>query len=204
MKRHIISLLLLTLTLWISAVPALRIRRSVTLDDGRTVMITAFGDEDFDYFMTDDGEVILCEDSIFHATGLNLKQYLATLPSPSSLPRYSRKKVGSVASALVQPTGVKKIPVILTAFKDKQFEVGRTGQQVNAYFNRHFNGTDIYAETGNWGSVRQYFIDQSQGQFMPEFTVIGPVELDSVYSYYGKQSGSTKDLHYSEFVKNPS
>ena len=189
------------LTLWISAVPALRIRRSVTLDDGRTVMITAFGDEEFDYFMTDDGEVILCEDSIFHATGLNLKQYLATLPSPSSLPRYSRKKVGSVASALVQPTGVKKIPVILTAFKDKQFEVGRTGQQVNAFFDRHFNGTDIYAATGNWGSVRQYFIDQSQGQFMPEFTVIGPVELDSVYSYYGKQSGSTKDLHYSEFVQ---
>ena len=103
------------LTLWISAVPALRIRRSVTLDDGRTVMITAFGDEDFDYFMTDDGEVILCEDSIFHATGLNLKQYLATLPSPSSLPRYSRKKVGSVASALVQPTGVKKIPFSTTS-----------------------------------------------------------------------------------------
>ena len=201
MKRYIISLFLLALTLWISAVPALRIRRNVTLDDGRNVVVTAYGDEHFDFFMTDDGELVLQQEGVFHATGLTLDEYLDTMPSESSLPRYARRQVGSVSSALVKPTGVKKIPVILSAFKDKQFGVARTGQLVNNFYNNFFNGTDIYATTGNWGSVRQYFIDQSMGQFQPEFTVIGPVELDSVYSYYGKQSGKTKDMNYSAFVR---
>ena len=201
MKRHILSLFLLSLTLWISAVPALRIRRNVTLDNGQTAWVTAYGDEDFDFFMTDDGELVLLQDSVFHATGLTLDEYLATLPPESSLPRYARKRVGSVASALVKPTGTKKIPVILAAFQDKQFSVARTNQMVNEFYNRFFNGTDIYATTGNWGSIRQYFIDQSLGQFTPEFSIIGPVQLDSVYAYYGKQSGSTKDVNYGAFVR---
>lgn len=198
MKRYILTLILTSFTLWLMAVPALRIRRSVTLDDGRTVMVTAYGNEDLDYLRTDDGEVIIERDNVFHATGLTVEEFLATLPQ---MPRYARRQVGSVATALVQPYGTKKIPVILTAFKDKQFEVARTGQMVNAFYDKFFNGADIYASTGNWGSVRQYFIDQSQGQFQPEFTIIGPIELDSVYSYYGKQSGGTKDLNYSEFVQ---
>lgn len=207
MKRYILSLLLASLTLWIMAVPALRIRRSVTLDDGRTVMVTARGDEDFDFFITDDGEMVLLQDSVFHATGMTLEEYLASQPDEPSLPRYARKKVGSVASALVKPTGAKKIPVILTAFKDKQFTVANTDQRVNEFYNDFFNGTNIYSATGtydsntNLGCVRQYFLDQSLGQFQPEFTIIGPVELDSVYSYYGKQKGKTKDEHYSEFVR---
>lgn len=198
MKRYLLTLFLASLTLWLMAVPALRIRRSVTLDDGRTVMVTAYGDEDFDYLLTDEGEVIVEQDSMFHATGLTLEQYLDTLPE---MPRSARKKVGSVASALVKPYGTKKIPVILSAFKDKQFSVGRNDEKVRSFFDDLFNGTDIYGSTGNYGSVRQYFIDQSQGQFQPEFTVIGPVQLDSTYSYYGEQSGGTHDLHYDEFVR---
>ena len=40
MKRHIISFFFASLTLWILAVPALRIRRSVTLDDGLATRIS--------------------------------------------------------------------------------------------------------------------------------------------------------------------
>lgn len=198
MKRYITILFLVSLTLWIFAVPVLRIRRSVTLDDGRTVKVTAYGDEDFSYLLTDDGEVVLDWDSIFHATNLTIEEYLNTLPLK---PQNARRRVGSLASALVQPYGVKKIPVILAAFKDKKFSVAPSDQKVNEFYDNFFNGEDIQGSTGNWGSVRQYFIDQSQGQFLPEFTIIGPIELDSVYSYYGKQSGSTADLHYTDFVR---
>ena len=179
MKRYFLTLILTSFTLWLIAVPALRIRRSVTLDDGRTVMVTAHGDEFFDYLLTDDGEVVVEQAGIFHNTGLSVSEYFATLPQ---MPLQARKRVGSVASALVKPNGTKKIPVILAAFQDKQFGVARTGERVNAFYNEFFNGTDAYAKTGNMGSVRQYFIDQSQGQFQPEFTIIGPVLLDSVYS----------------------
>ncbi len=205
MKRHIMSFLFASLTLWIMAVPALKIRRSVTLDDGRTVTVTAYGNEDFDYLLSDDGEVILNWDTVFHATGLTREEYFATLPQ---LPRYARRKVGSVETALVQPYGVKKIPVILAAFKDKQFTVERTKERVNAFYDDFFNGTNIYTATGtydagnNLGSVRQYFIDQSQGQFLPEFTIIGPVELDSAYAHYGMDySSGARDSLYTTFVK---
>ena len=198
MKRYILTFFLTLLPLWLMAVPALRIRRSVTLDDGRTVMVTTHGDEDFDYLLTDDGEVVIEADDVFHATGLTVEEYIASLPSP---PRYARRQVGSMATALVKPYGVKKIPVILAAFKNMPFSVGRNDAAVRSFYNEFFNGTDIYGSTGNKGSVRQYFIDQSAGQFLPEFTIIGPVQLDSVYSYYGEQSGGTKDLHYYEFVR---
>ena len=198
MKRYILSLLLASFTLWLMAVPAMRIRRNVTLDDGRTVMVTAFGDEDFDYLLTDEGEVVLEQEGVFHCTGLSVTDYLATLPQR---PFKARQPVGSVTSALVKPWGVRKIPVILSAFKDKNFSVGTTDNKVRSYYDQFFNGTDIYASTGNWGSVRQYFIDQSLGQFQPEFTVIGPIQLDSVYGYYGGDKGSSKDTLYSKFVR---
>lgn len=199
MKRYLLSIFLASFTLWLMAVPALRIRRSVTLSDGRTVMVTAYGNEELDYLLTDEGEVVLePESGVYQATGLSRDEYLATLPSPTS--HSSRRKVGSVATALVKPYGTKKIPVILAAFNDKKFSVAKTNEKVRNFYDKFFNGVDIYGSTGNWGSVRQYFIDQSQGQFLPEFSIIGPVSLNNDYAYYGEQSGGTKDLHYGEFV----
>ena len=196
-KRFLLSFFFASFTLWLMAVPAWRIRRNVTLDDGRTVMVTAYGDEDFNYLLSDDGEVIVEQDNVFHGTGLTFEEYIATLPQ---MPRSSRRKVGSLASALVRPYGTKKIPVILAAFNDKKFSVGRTNAKVREFYNDFFNGVDISVSTGNFGSVRQYFIDQSLGQFQPEFSIIGPVQLDKNYAYYGEQSGGTIDLHYGEFV----
>lgn len=198
LKRYILSLLLACFTLGLMAVPAMRIRRSVTLDDGRTVMVTAFGDEDFDYLLTDEGEVVVEQEGTFHCTGLSITEYLATLPQG---PLKARQRVGSVESALVNPWGVKKIPVILSSFKDKNFSVATTDNKVQAFYNEFFNGTDISTSTGNWGSVRQYFIDQSLGQFQPEFSIIGPVQLDKNYAYYGGDRGSQKDTLYSTFVR---
>ena len=197
MKRLFLCLLLGAFTLWLAAVPALRLRRTVTLDNGQRITVTTFGDEDFDCLLTDEGKVVLEQNGTYHLTDLTPAEYLATLPP---MPRSARKNVGSLSSALVKPYGVKKIPVILTAFKDKKFTTASTDARVKAFYNEYFNGENIEPTTGNYGSVRQYFIDQSQGQFTPEFTVIGPVELDSVYGYYGGDKGSSKDTLYSKFV----
>ena len=40
MKRYILSLLFASFALWLMAVPAMRVRLLITLDDGRTVMAT--------------------------------------------------------------------------------------------------------------------------------------------------------------------
>ena len=197
MKRYILTLLWACSALWLMAVPAMRVRLLITLDDGRTVMATAHGDEDLDFMLSDDGEVIIWQDSVYHGTGLSPMEYIATLPS---LPKKARKNVGSLASALIQPQGAKKIPVILAAFKDKPFTVDNTERSIKNFYETFFNGKDIYATTGNWGSVQEYFEEQSLGQFMPEFSIIGPVTLDNDYTYYGEDSGS-RDKNYSEFIR---
>ena len=197
MKRYILSFLLLGLTLSMMAVPALRVRLMLTLDDGRLVMATARGNEELDFWLTDEGEVVVWQDSVYHGTGLTTREYIASLPS---LPQKARRKVGSLASAQIKSKGISKIPVILAAFKDMPFSVATTDKRVQSFFETFFNGTDIYASTGNWGSVREYYEEQSFGQFQPEFTVIGPVTLDNDYAYYGSDV-SYRDKNYSEFIR---
>lgn len=67
-----------------------------------------------------------------------------------------------------------RVLVILTQFSNKDFREAND----KAAWQQFFQGTGV--------SVRQYFIDQSFGQYSPEFDVVGPVTLDKTYEYYGK------------------
>ncbi len=59
-------------------------------------------------------------------------------------------------------------------------------------FDRKMNeeGCTLYNATG---SARDYFIDQSWGQFQPTFDVCGIIELDNNFSYYGHNNGFGQD-----------
>ena len=67
-----------------------------------------------------------------------------------------------------------RVLVILTQFQNKQF--------------REENGIEVWKQffAGEGVSVKQYFTDQSFGQYVPEFDVVGPVTLENIYEYYGK------------------
>lgn len=52
---------------------------------------------------------------------------------------------------------------------------------------------------GSAGSVAEYFINQSDSLFRPEFTVIGPVTLSKSYSYYGQNRGNITDSNIGTF-----
>lgn len=74
--------------------------------------------------------------------------------------------------------GVKKIipriPVIMVQFADFQFT--RTKEQVDSLFNgRNYN--ESYPHATAKGSIRQYFYDQSMGQYDPVFDIYGPVTV---------------------------
>ena len=179
------------------AVPVQRVRRTVKLDDGRTTTITSYGDEHFSYWISAYGTVVTTDNDVFHDTELSPEEYIATLPQ---LPKMARRNVGSVEKALVKPIGTKNIPVLLVSFPDKQFSVATTDKRVNDYYNDFFNAD--YTTTGNWGSVRQYFSDQSRGLFTPQFSIIGPVEVSKSYTYYGEDASAySKDKYFNEMVK---
>ena len=86
---------------------------------------------------------------------------------------------GSNAESGVPAQGQRKIPIILVEFKDKKFNNTRQGI-IDAML------------TGN-ESVGQYFRDQSNGMYEPDFDVYGIYELSQNREYYGGHQGSNKD-----------
>lgn len=102
----------------------------------------------------------------------------------------SNPKVKSMAlgeqgsSSLPFPTkGKVKTLVILVSFSDLPFAV----TEPNQAFSRSLNEAG-YSDNGATGSVRDYFYENSNGQFEPDFHVVGPVVLSGTAAYYGRDS----------------
>lgn len=82
--------------------------------------------------------------------------------------------------------GSPRVLTILVAFQDSTFTVN---DPVNA-FEQYLNG-ETQKNLGNKNhynqtSVRQYFDICSQGQFTPQFDLVGPVTLPKKLAYYGE------------------
>ncbi len=122
----------------------------------------------------------------------------------SNAARTPNKAFGSNAKAPIKAIGSPKIPIVLVQFNDLKFTIEDTEEEVHENYNKYMNGTGIPGKPyrvsgGSWGSVSDYFIEQSDSLFNPEFTIIGPITLDKEYAYYGKDNGSIKDVNISAF-----
>lgn len=97
--------------------------------------------------------------------------------------------------------GVKKGLVVLVDFKNKKFADGHDLE----YYKNVINGKDFTnEEEGYVGSVRDYFLAQSNGQFELDFDVVGPVTMSNKYGYYGADSEYQKDEKVYEMIKEAS
>lgn len=125
------------------------------------------------------------------------------------------RRIGSLATAALPSKGSPKVPVILVQFSDVKFTSGlRAGSvcttsaqldSVRLFYDKYCNGDGVnpyWKDGGSFGAIGEYFRDQSNGQFTPEFVVIGPITLDRQRSYYGANSGSRKDVRISEFYSD--
>lgn len=86
---------------------------------------------------------------------------------------------GSNAESGVPAYGQRRIPIILVEFKDKKF--GNTRQDI------------IDAMLTGDSSVGQYFRDQSNGMYQPDFEVFGIYTLSQNRVYYGGHQGDNND-----------
>ena len=73
--------------------------------------------------------------------------------------------------------------VILVNFTDS------TMRHTNKDFDRWLNEKG-YNVNGGTGSVKDYYRDNSMGQFIPNFKVVGPYTLSQPTAYYGQNSGT--------------
>ena len=100
-----------------------------------------------------------------------------------------KNKLRSRAKKAGTFTGNQKCLIILVEYADQSFEAGHD----QVLFNNVANAEN-YSANGYKGSVKDYFKAQSNGTFVLDFDVVGPVKLSQNYSYYGQNDGGGDDL----------
>ncbi|MBP3230304.1 MAG: M6 family metalloprotease domain-containing protein [Prevotella sp.] len=198
MKRLYITLLITVITLTAAAIPAKRGQwKDVRLADGTTVRVEMRGDEHLHYWQSADGRVFQ-EDSL---TGFYQPRNIAELLKKSQARRsqvrrlqQTRRQQAAKRQASFQ--GVKKGLIILAEFQNLTFQAGHD----KALYNRIANERGFTNEMGFKGSVKDYFIDQSEGQFELDFDVVGPVTVSQDYAYYGKNDSHGDDVNPGQMI----
>ena len=100
-----------------------------------------------------------------------------------------------VAAQLAGKSLAERGLLIVVEFSDVALSKGNTIQS----FDSLANG-DNYTHNGATGSCRQYFEAQSNGQYSPNFDVVGPVGLPHNMAYYGANDDYGNDQYVVDFV----
>lgn len=188
MKKTILSALCLAATVAMMAVPAYNGPREVTLADDSKVMLYLHGDEYFHYFTTEDGTWVQ----------LTADKRLDTLEALTDEQIQARRMAdrryvtNKEIPLNIAPRGL----VILVNFNDLAFQAENSHEAMDAMFN-----DSDYSYGGMTGCVRDYFSEQSFGQYQPQFDVVGPVTVSNGMAYYGGNNGSLTDANVDEMVQ---
>lgn len=196
-----------------NAVPAKKLQKVITLTNGTQVSVELRGDEYLSWWEGTDGTAYraTADDTVFEAFDLEAQK-------PAASARRARTEQGRVARLArvknslkgaddkmrglggdhITYKGVKKGLVVLVDFKNKKFADGHDLE----YYKNVINGKDFSdEEEGYVGSVRDYFLAQSNGQFELDFDVVGPVTMSKNYGYYGNDGAYQKDEKVYEMIK---
>ena len=91
---------------------------------------------------------------------------------------------------------------ILAAFQDVGFTVNEPVRAFDQYLNGDKQENLGNHNDENMSSVRQYYEVSSQGQFSPQFDIVGPITLPQEMSYYGGVKNDGSDDRFSDFCKD--
>lgn len=228
MKRQTTIAILLFVTCMAMAVPAKKQWRKFMQSDGTTIELMLVGDENLHYYVTrDDVPVVTEDDNLFcyakksdmkvvstgvmaHEASLRSvdeKAHITDVAEIESLRPY-RKIKGVKGNRRVgepehpQYLGKKKGLIILANFSDRKFFDYTESDNGYATWQRYdalANEEGYTNDYGAIGSVHDYYLDQSYRKFNLTFDVVGPVNLDKSYAYYGKNTGND-DLNAPEMI----
>ena len=174
-------------------------KRDLTLTDGTVVSARLVGDEYGHYWLADDGKAYRGEGDIYVEIDLKSLQENAQKQRKESDMRRVKRLNDNQPMKSPSPgiTGSKKGLIILVNFSDVAFGDGHD----NALFYRIANEKNFSYESFH-GSMYDYFYDQSEGQFLLSFDVVGPVTLSRECSYYGENvpEENDRDSHPASMV----
>ena len=177
------------------AIPAKRGPIVYTQPDGSKITIMLRGDE-FSHSAVDmQGNPLTLDERGF---------YVRSSASAPIKARKSRAKAESRRKFLRtnragSNIGEKKVLVLLVNFSNKSFKTKNAQQAFHNLLNQ-----EGYSVNGGTGSVRDFYLDNSHGQFSPVFDVYGPYDAPQSSSYYGGSSGTdhSEECLYDVCVRN--
>ena len=208
MKKIIAMLSLALAASTTFAVPAKQAKKTLTLADGTQVVATQMGDEYMNWWQADNGmRYVESQDKegVYEAANMDVMaahaqmrraiigekraRRLNSVVKPVNMSFSSGQQRVQIGDEHITYTGKKKGIIILVQFPNQKFETGHD----NAYYKMVANEKGLTHEDGYVGSVTDYFLSQSNGQFELDFDIAGPYTLSHTSSYYGKNDGANID-----------
>ena len=223
MKRFFLSIICLATAVCTYAVKAWPFPVDVRQSDGSILTVVLHGDEDFSYYTTLDGILLVqqnkdyyvasvCSDGELYATPLLAHNEKQRTPAEKQMAAKQdrrlfmekgqltakrlkmRREPISTTSTLFPFEGSPKAIVILAEFKDTTFTIENPKRSFDDYFNSPKQLVNYgRGESANTCSVAKYFDKVSFGKYKPQFDVYGPVKLPSVLQTYGGTRQDGKD-----------
>lgn len=193
MKKLITLFLLLTATHSLFAVPAQPgIWKKLTLANGQTIEVQLRGDEFMNFWQDKAGNNYTMSDKgLVSANMEQLQQRCKALRQSQGGPYLTKNGIQKVAANSHSPKkvsykGNKRCLILLAQFANKKFSM----DDPKSFYTRVAN-EEGFSEGQFMGSVKDYFRDQSNGQFNLTFDVAGPYTLSNYENYGGNDDNGS-------------
>lgn len=209
MKTHyipfVLIILLLSLAHNVSAIKATPHPISIIQPDGQSITIRLNGDESYHYYTTEDGymirkntkgffvysaieaEEIVARNAATRSARVKVLLQSAAETNATIIQKNrvagldkAQKRANRAVNNSFPLTGSPKSLVILVNFADKSYITPNPATAFSNLLNEQ-----NYSTNGGTGSARDYFTASSNGQFSPNFDVVGPYNLPQSMAYYG-------------------
>ena len=197
----------------------------VVQPDGRNLSIKKIGDENGYILVTSDNLPVIYTSSgtyeyaVKNAASINASGVIASNPEErnneeinwiqnnrvsmdiSNVIKYNRRKAPTSPCKIkisdFPSMGHQKTLVVLVEFENKKFS---TIPDAYSFYNSLLNEEGFTHQNGANGSARDYFLKCSDGQFSPEFVVVGPITVSRNYEYYGINTVEALDANVADMV----
>ena len=197
MRKIVLIAVLCVMVCSVWAVPARRGGIVKTQPDGSQITVYQHGDEHFHWQTNEKGEWLkLDTDGFYRVTEAMSAEQIEAKRAQSP-----RRAQHAAYPLNVAPRGL----VILVNFADVAFETEKAemdsmlvGENYTRNYSYSYKGKTY--NINSQGSARQYFQDASNGQYNPQFDVIGPVTISNNMSYYGKNDSYGNDMYPDKMV----
>lgn len=193
MKRFFLSIMMSLTAAGMFAVPANPRPFVYTQPDGSRITLSLIGDEYAHSYVDENGYGVTIKENGFVVRLTEKAEPLLREKRKAALNERTKLTGHLKNTTRMAPGKDSHGLIILVNFDDLKFK--NTREEIYELMNRQG-----YNNNGATGSARDYFVAQSMGQFEPTFDVVGPVDLEMPYRYYGANNAKGSDKNASVMI----